>query len=51
MLAITIPLKGIAPREKTSEGIMGRRQNFFDKSVGLARSFYGAHWFLELAIT
>lgn len=29
MLAITIPLKGIAPREKTSEGIMGRRQIFF----------------------
>lgn len=31
---------GIAPRVKTLESIMGRRQkNVFDESLGLARSF------------
>lgn len=40
---------GITPRVKTLESIMGRRQkNLFDESVGLARSFSRAHWFLEL---
>lgn len=30
---------------------MGHRKKILDESVGLARSFKGANWFLELAIT
>lgn len=40
----------IAPWVKTLGGIMERRQKMlFDESVGLARSFSHAQWFLELA--
>lgn len=41
---------GIAPRDKPLESIMGRKQkNFLDEFVGLAHSFFHAHWFLKLA--